>query len=408
MLLEGIKVVEYATYVAGPGCACMLAEWGAGVVKVEAPRGDPHRLFMAASGVTEGPNHVFELDNRGKRGIVVDTSSTAGLEILHKLVREADIFVTNVRPGSLDRSGLGPDPLMKINPRLVYASFTGYGLTGEDRDRPGFDIAAFWARTGLGRLVVPRDAEPLAPRHGFGDHVAALALSAGVLAALHERDRTGRGRLVESSLLRSALYASGIDFSLQLGLGKVASTRPRSEQINPAVNYFKSRDDRWFVVVARGLDGWKQVCAAAGRPDMVEDARFARASGRRTHAAEIVAELDEAFGRYSYAECVARMDEADLVWSPMQTLAEAAQDPQIRAAGAVVAAQDQDGNAFEAPAGPIRFPGLDSPQPMPAPRIGQHTAQVLAELGYAQSDILALQESGVVRLDTAGELATPA
>ena len=399
VLLDGIKVVEYANYVAGPGCACMLAEWGATVIKVEPLGGDPHRQFLAAAGLNGGPNPVFELDNRGKRGIAVDTSTPAGVEILHRLVADADIFITNVRPASLDRAGLCPEALRAINPRLVYASFTGYGLTGDERDRPGFDIAAFWARTGLSRLMVPRDAEPLSPRSAFGDHVAALALTAGLLAALHERDRTGGGRVVESSLVRSALYTVGIDFSLQLAFGKVASTRARHEEINPAANYFCSRDDRWFVVVPRGRDGWKQVCAAAGCADMVDDPRFATAKGRRVHSCEIVSALDIGFRNFDYHKCIARMDDADLVWAPVQTLAEAARDPQIRAAGAVISVRDGDGHIFEAPAGPIRFPGAQSPDMVPAPRIGQHTAEIMSALGYSAADVGALQHQRIINAE---------
>mgnify|MGYP002623527707 FL=1 len=207
-MLKGLKVVEYATYIAAPGAGGIMADWGADVVKVEPPGGDPIRMFFASVGI-EGValNPVFEMDNRGKRGVILDTAQEAGRDALLKLIDGADVFLTNVRPGGLKRAGLDHDAVLARNPRLIYATLTGYGLDGPDADRPGMDAAAFWARSGLAALFRPKGGEPIQLRTAFGDHVASMAIVSGVLAALYERQNTGKGRLVEASLLRAAHYA---------------------------------------------------------------------------------------------------------------------------------------------------------------------------------------------------------
>ena len=213
MLLEGLKVVEMATWVAGPGCAAILADWGAEVVKVESPDGDATRAYYPDTAESPG-NPIFALENRGKKGVVLDISRHAGRQALITLLRQADIFVTNVRPGSLQRLGLDYESLKGECPRLIYAAVTGYGLQGPEANVPAFDITAFWTRSGAARAMIPTDQEPFPSRPGFGDHVTALATVSAVLAAVHERGATGRGRLVETSLIRAGAYAIGWDLSL--------------------------------------------------------------------------------------------------------------------------------------------------------------------------------------------------
>ena len=168
-MLEGLKVIEYATYMAAPGAGCILADWGAEVIKIEPPGGDPIRNFFRTIGTDYQDNPVFDFDNRGKKSIVVDTTTPEGQEIVRKLASEADVFLTNVRPGGLTRSGMDHESLRSLNPKLVYCSLTGYGLEGPDADRPGFDIASFWSRTGVARLTIPKGQDPFALRTAFGD-----------------------------------------------------------------------------------------------------------------------------------------------------------------------------------------------------------------------------------------------
>lgn len=395
-MLEGLRIVEYATYIAAPGAGGIMADWGADVIKVEPPGGDPIRLFFASIGV-EGPavNPVFELDNRGKRGIVLDTTQEAGRDVLVRLIENADVFITNVRPGGLKRSGLDYEAMRIRNPRLVYATLTGYGLTGPDADRPGMDGVAFWARSGLAALFRPKGGEPVQLRTAFGDHVAAMAIVGGVLAALYERERTGHGRLVEASLLRAAHYAGGSDFAIQHTFGRTASNRPRHNAPNPLGNFFKTKDERWISLLPRqGEADWPKICRALKVEHLIADERFARAKERRQNAAELVPLLDAAFAQATLAEVTPRLDAEQLVWSPMLTASEAVKDPQALAAGAVVQTPLPDGTTISAPGAPVRFPGADDGPKGPAPTIGQHTRAVLAEFGYSEAQIEAMFASG--------------
>jgi crotonobetainyl-CoA:carnitine CoA-transferase CaiB-like acyl-CoA transferase len=396
-MLEGLRVVEYATYVAAPGAGGIMADWGAEVIKVEPPGGDPIRLFFASVGVERetAVNPVFELDNRGKRGVALDTTKDEGRDVLLRLIDRADVFLTNVRPGGLRRAGLDHAAVLKRNPRLIYASLTGYGLEGPDADRPGMDAAAFWARAGLAALFRPKGGEPVQLRTAFGDHVASMAIVAGVMSALYERNRTGKGRLVEASLLRTAHYAAGSDMAIQHVYGRTASNRPRREAPQPLMNYFCTKDGHWISLLARQGEGdWPKLCRALKLDHLTADERFSRAKARRKHTAELVDALDGAFAQLTLEDAAAALDSEQMVWAPVQTAAEAVADPQAIAAGCVVRTPTHEGDTFAAPAAPVRFPGADDGPKGPAPRIGEHTRAVLEELGYSHADIDALYAGG--------------
>jgi crotonobetainyl-CoA:carnitine CoA-transferase CaiB-like acyl-CoA transferase len=372
-----------------------MADWGADVIKVEPPGGDPIRLFFASVGVEEERNPVFDMDNRGKRGIILDTTQAAGREALLRLIDRADVFLTNVRPGGLKRTGLDHETLRTRNPKLIYAILSGYGLEGPDADRPGMDSAAFWARSGLAALFRPKGGEPVPLRTAFGDHVASLAIAAGVLAAVHERQRTGEGRLVDASLLRVAHYVGASDFAIQHVRGRTSSNRPRHSAANPLINYFKTADERWISLLTRQGEGdWPKVARALQLDHLVDDRRFANARARREHCAALVDILDEAFGARTLTDIGAALDAEELIWSPLLTPAEAMADPQAIAAGCVVQTPTREGGAMPAPAGPVRFAGADDGPKGPSPRAGEHTRAVLAELGYSEAEIDALFAEG--------------
>jgi crotonobetainyl-CoA:carnitine CoA-transferase CaiB-like acyl-CoA transferase len=398
-MLEGLKVVEYATYMAAPGAGCILRDWGADVTKIEPPGGDPIRQFFRTIGSDLQDNPVFDFDNRGKRSVVIDTSKPEGQALIREMVAGADVFLTNVRPGGLTRSGLDYDSLKTLNPKLVYCSLTGYGLEGADADRPGFDIASFWSRTGVASLTIPKGGEPFPLRTAFGDHTTSIAAAAGICAALVEAGRTGKGRLVEASLFRTGLYAMGSDLAIQLFFGRVASTKGRGEQNVPISNFFQTRDDKWFCVVSRqGETDWAPLCRVIGRPELVADARFNNAKGRRANSAEVVALLDAGFAAYDMTDLAARLDKESIAWAPVQTLGDVARDPQAFASGAIVQTPSAkgDGTTYASPASPVRFPGADDGPKGPSPTPGQHTAEVLASLGRSDGEIKALYDAGIV------------
>lgn len=394
-MLEGLKIVEYATYVAAPGAAGVMADWGADVIKVEPPGGDPIRMFFSSLGVDDAFNPVFDLDNRGKRGIILDTAQEAGRDALLKLIDGADIFLTNVRPGGLKRAGLDHETVMQRCPRLIYATLTGYGLEGPDADRPGMDSAAFWARSGLAAMFRPKGGDPVQLRTAFGDHVASLAIISAVLAAVHERHRTGAGRLVDASLLRVAHYVGGSDFAIQHTRGRIASNRARKDVPNPLINYFKTADDHWISLLQRqGEKDWPKLARALKVEHLVDDPRFANNRARREHGSALVPLLDEAFAARPLSEIATALDAEEMIWAPMLTPTEAIADPQAIAAGCVVQTPTHDGGTISAPAAPVRFPGADDGPKGPSPRPGEHTRAVLTEAGFSAAEIDAMYASG--------------
>lgn len=394
-MLQGLKVVELATYIAAPGAGGILADWGAEVIKIEPPRGDPMRRFLesTAPGMTDNP--VFEMDNRGKRGVVLDTGTPDGREAAVKLASQADIFLTNVRPQGLARSRLDYESLKAVNPRLIYCSLTGYGLEGPEADRAGMDVAAFWSRSGIASLTAPKGVPPFPIRTAQGDHITSLATVSAILAAVVERQRTGLGRLVETSLLRTGVYTIATDMAIQLRLGKVASTRPREGAVNPIANFFQTSDGRWICLLPRtGDTDWPQIAEAVGHPEWVSEPRFEKGRSRREHGPALVGLMDAAFAGRTFAEIAERLDAKDITWAPVQTPREVTEDAQAEAAGCFVEMDDGKGGTVRAPAGPARFPGRPEGVKAPPPKLGEHTRQVLEELGYSAAQVEAMLAAG--------------
>ena len=386
MLLQGLKVVELATWVAGPGCAAIMADWGAEVVKVESAQGDATRGFYPDTGASPG-NPIFTMENRGKRGIVLDTGSAAGRSALLAVLKDADIFVTNLRPGALKRARLDYESLKSDLPRLIYASVSGAGLEGPEADLPAFDITGFWTKSGIAHATIPPDQEPFSCRPGFGDHTTALATLSAVLAALHERHATGRGRLVECSLLRTAAYAIGWDLSIQLRYGQVTTAQPRRDRPSAISGYFRTGDDRWLCIVPRGPACYPAMLGLIGRLDLLEDPRYALPIQDLDRVREVRALVDAVFQGLTLAQAGAALTQADLAWAPMLSLADMAHAPQSEAAGCFVQIQDGWGGTFASPAAPARFPEGAPAIGRPAPHLGQHTREVLLEAGLSPAEI---------------------
>jgi crotonobetainyl-CoA:carnitine CoA-transferase CaiB-like acyl-CoA transferase len=396
MLLKGLKVVEWSTWVAGPGCAAVMADWGAQVIKVESATGDATRTFWPDTAESPG-NPIFACENRGKRGVVLDTSKPQGRAALIAMLQDADVFITNVRPGALKRAQLDYDSLKDQLPKLIYANVTGYGLTGAEADTPAFDLTGFWTRSGVAHATIPPDQEPFTCRPGFGDHVTALATLSGVLAALHERSRTGLGRHVETALIRAGVYALGWDYSIHLRYGQAVTAQPRNDRPGALAGFFRTKDDRWFCVAARGPRDVPAVMEEIGRPDIVANPRYAMPMLDLDAVREIRAILDAVFAGMTLAEVGEMMRRADVIWAPMATLDDVVADPQAQAAGCFVETPDGWGGSFQAPAAPVRFPGAPHGPAGPAPKLGEHTREVLLEAGYGEADVEALIAAGAAR-----------
>ena len=392
-MLEGLKVVEFSTWVAGPSAAMVMADWGAEVIKVESATGDPVRNLFAAREDVSG-NPVFELQNRGKRSLVLDIGKPEGREALLRVLADTDIFITNLRPGALKRARLDYDSIKADLPRLIYTSVSGYGLEGDGVDLPAFDIAALWTRSGVAGATIPEGVDPFFCRPGMGDSICALATVASTLAALTERGTTGKGQLVETSLIRTGSYAIGWDLAIQLKWGEHNRAKPRSTTQSAVSNYFMTWDGHWVSVSVRAPRDWPAIAEAAKHPELVEDERFSTPMNRMANARTLMAILDEAFGGMDLKEAAARLTKADVIWAPLQSLAQVAEDPYAKAAGCFVEVEDALGDRFLAPSSPARFPGAVHGPTRPAPPLAAHTREILVEAGYSGREIDAMAASG--------------
>jgi crotonobetainyl-CoA:carnitine CoA-transferase CaiB-like acyl-CoA transferase len=396
--LAGVRVVELGVWVAGPSAGAVLADWGAHVVKIEPPTGDPFRgLYLVASGVELPANPPFELDNRGKRSVVLDLTKDEALAVLERLLGDADVLITNIRPAGLRRLGLDYDQLVPRFPRLVYGRITGYGEHGPDADRPAYDIGAFWARAGIAAALTTPGADPPMQRGAMGDHTAGMTLAGGVSAALLARERTGLGQLVTTSLLRVGAYVLGWDVNATLRMGIHATPFTRTTMPNPVISPYRAGDGRWFWLL--GLQGqrhWPDLVRAVERPEWLDDPRFATMAGRRDHCAALVEQLDAIFAAHPLTHWADRLDRAGMWWAPVQTTEELIADPQAHAAGVFIEVPQADGAPLPAVASPLDFSGTPWAVTGPTPECGQHTEEVLLELGYDWEAIGALKEKGAI------------
>lgn len=382
--LEGTRVVELGVWVAGPAAGGILADWGADVVKIEPPTGDPARTFGRMLGIEDGLSPPFEMDNRGKRSVVLDLTAEPGRLSALELLCDADVFLTNVRPGALRRMGLDFATVAAGNPALVYGLITGYGENGPDGDRAAYDVAAFWARAGLAHLLTRPGQTPPFQRGGMGDHAAGMTLAAAVCAALVARTRTGQGQLVSTSLYRQGAYTVSFDLNTFLLTGHTIAIGQRETMGNPCMNNYTAGDARRFWIV--GLEAnrhWPPLCRAVGRPEWLTDPRYETARSRAVHAVELIAELDEIFATRTldqWSETFAA--EPELFWAPINSVEDVLADDQFHAAGGIVDVPDGPDGEASVPmiASPADFSATPWAPRSAAPRLGEHTEEVLAEL----------------------------
>ncbi|MDT7767778.1 MAG: hypothetical protein QOI30_774, partial [Mycobacterium sp.] len=343
--MEGVNVVELGVWVAGPATGGILADWGADVIKIEPPAGDPGRLFGRMLGLDVDTSPPFEMDNRSKRSIVLDLATEDGHTAALELISGADVFVTNLRPGALQRLGLDFESVAPGNARLVYGLITGYGETGPDADRAAYDVAAFWSRGGLAHLLTrPGDTPPF-QRGGMGDHTAGMTLAAAICAALLARDRTGTGQLVTTSLYRQGAYTVSFDLNTYLMSGQPIAIGQRESMGNPCMNNYAAGDGRRFWIVGLEADRhWPALCRAVGHTDWLTDPRFSSARSRAVNAVELIGELDQIFATKpldEWAEIFTR--EPDFFWSPVNSIEDVIADEQFHAAGGMVDVPDGQG-----------------------------------------------------------------
>lgn len=397
--LQGVKVIELGMWVAGPAAAAVLGDWGADVLKIENPAGgDPIRALMAMGMAPFEPviNPSFELDNRNKRSVALDVHVREGREALLRLLRDADVFVTNLRPGALERMRLTYDEVRDVNPRIIYAGLSGYGTRGPERDRAAFDYAAFWARAGAMASLGEPDGPPPTQRPAMGDHPAGLSLAGAVCAALYHRERTGEGQEIHLSLFQMGLWmmATDIEVCLVTGLGYTPTGRAVP---NPLWNHYRAKDGRWFHLVMLQADRyWSRFCDAIGRSDLAADEQYATVLSRAQHSLALIEMLDEVFASRPLAEWAERFDRFDLVWAPVQSIIDVTQDPQAAALDAFAPVTHRTGEEIRLVRSPVEFGATPARIRHCAPELGEHTEAVLLEAGYSWEDIAELKEKGAI------------
>ena len=391
-LMDGVKVVELGAWVAGPAAAGILCDWGADVIKVEGLDGDPFRNALAA---IADLSPAFDLDNRGKRALAIDWRADEGSEIVRRLTDEADVFITNLRPGGLALAGLDDETLRARNPRLIYASVTGYGLGTAEADRPAFDVGAWWSRSGIASLLTAPGQRLPMQRGAMGDHTTASQIVAGISAALFQRERSGDGQLVSGSLVRSGLYTVGWDVSNGLSGAEV---RPGERHEHPNVlitPYATSDGHQIWLLMMQGDRFWPQFCRAVERPDWENDARFRSLVDRAENAGALAEAIDAVMLQRTRDEWGAIFDREGVWWAPVQTMAEVLADPVMAEAGAWREQPGPDG-PVRALASPIDFSATPWAIRGPAPEFGQHTEEILQELDYDWDAIVAMKDRSLI------------
>ena len=393
-LFSGLKVIDCASWIAGPAAATILSDFGADVIKIEPPgTGDPWRGRSANPAANT--DYYWQLTARNKRSLAIDLKDEAGRAVLYRLAAGADVFVTNFPLPVRDRLQLAPQHLLPLNPRLIYASFTAYGETGEEAHKTGFDSTAYWARTGLMDAVrADPDTTPARSAPGMGDHPSATALYAAIVTALYRREKTGRGGLVSSSLLANGLWANGCFAQTRL-FGEHVPHRPLREHApNPLANHYRTRDHRWFIMAL--FNEQRQLrpfLKAIDRESWADDARFATPDTRRQYAAEIVAMLDAVFDERDLADWRRILDGAGVTFGIVGTVDEIPNDPQMRTIGALVPFAGSDTLTVSSP---FQLDGEAKVAPRFAPKVGEHSDAVLHDFGYSVDDIARLRERGII------------
>lgn len=398
--LDDITVIEVDNWMAAPSCGAILADMGATVIKVEPLSGDPMRGMQRPVKLPDerkSYDYQFDVDNRGKKSITIDISSEQGADLLRGLIENADVFLCNLLRVRQDRFGLDPETLLKLNPRLVHATFTGYGTTGPDAGRPGYDVTAFFGRSGLYDAMRegPDGDVPMA-RPAQGDHTAGLALYGAIVSALRLVDRSGEGQVVESSLYETAVWTQATDYSITAVDRAPLRQRSRSNQIIATANRYPCGDGRWIVVNMPNDSAWPLFAKTIGADHALDDERFLDLRARFQNMPDLVAVIDEALSARSRDEWGEIFDEAGLIWGPVLALHEVVADPQAEALGMFPTLESPEIGEYVTVANPLKFKTADVGPQGPHPKLGEHTTEILEGLGISADTRARLRSDGII------------
>lgn len=406
--LDGVKVIDLTYFVAGPGAARILADWGADVIKVEPSFGDPGRGTGATMScpTVKDCNPFYTAYNANKRGLSLNLKSDEGKAVLYKLLESADVFVSSYRTGALRRLGLDYDSLSKKFPHLIWAQINGFGDFGPAKDNAGFDTVAFWARSGAMIDITEKDTSPVNPLIGFGDATTSCSLSGGICAALYQKAKTGKGCKVMVSLFAQAIWSESAGMvSTQYG---DEYPKTRLNPGSPVMDTFKSADDKWFYMSILEPDRYNDaLMKELGRNDLVGDPRYSTAAAAKAHSSELVEILSAEFAKHTMDEIAAMFARADIAYDRVQHIKEVLDDPQALENMYIIPVENRDGTVTKQPMTPIRFATTEPARiediaptmERQAPLVGEHSAEILKEHGYTDEDIQKLVDSKVVYIE---------
>ena len=395
-IFSGLKVVDLASFIAGPSAAVILSDFGADVIKVEPPSGE---LWRRAHNVPPQPAaedaYPWHLANRNKRGMALDLKSPGARQVLEKLVKWADVLIVNTPHPARTRLKLEYEDVVEWNPRLIYADITGFGDKGPDADLPGFDITSYWARSGLLSMTRDEGAPPTWPVAGSGDNATAVSLYSAIVTALYRRERTGQGGRVTTSLLAGGIWSASVSIQAALCDAKFFGLHDRKNPANAAMNVYRAADDTWFVLVVTS-DKLEAVAKAIGRPDLLTDPRFSDPAQLVANMPQLTAILDDVFGAQPMEHWYNVFQGVHVTFGAVRDPREVINDPQLKANDIVVPLEGAGGKLTSTISSPLQVHGVTKVAAKRAPMIGEHNQEILRQLGFSDADIEGLLAGGTI------------
>jgi crotonobetainyl-CoA:carnitine CoA-transferase CaiB-like acyl-CoA transferase len=395
-IFSGLKVVDLASFIAGPGAAVILSDFGADVIKVEPPTGDVWRIgYKVPPQPRSHDNYPWHLNNRNKRGLALDLKSPQAQNILERLVKWADVLIVNTPHPARKKLKLEYEDVAQWNPRLIYADLTGYGEKGPDASLPGFDITAYWARSGLLSLIRDAGAPPTLPPSGSGDHATAVTLYSAIVTALYRRERTGKGSYVTTSLLAAGVWACAVFIQAALCGAAFFPLHDRLKPPNATLNVYRASDDTWFLIVITP-DHWPALAKGIGRPDLLTDARFTDPAKQMANSGELTAILNELFATQPMSHWREVFDQAHLTFGVVHAPTEVVKDPQLRENDIVVPIEGAGEGVKFTVSSPMTVHNVPKVAARRAPEIGEHNDELLQELGFSNGEIAGFRANGAI------------
>lgn len=399
-ILEGLKVIEMGHVVAVPTAGAILADWGAEVTKVEPLTGDlargVHRLLGVKVGEDDDVNWYFQLMNRNKKSLAANLNTESGREIICKLAVESDVFMSNYQLGSLKRLKVDYATLSQFNPKIIYSLLTGYGTVGPEKDERGFDYAAAWARTGGMYMIGEPGNIPSPQRGGMMDRVAGANMVGAIMAALFHREKTGKGQNIELSLYHTGIWTLSEDIQTALFNGQIRKLE-RSSAYNPLWNHYRTKDKRWFLLAMLQPDpSWSDFCRAIGKPELENDRRFNSIEARGRNRRKLITIIDDVIATKTLAQWERTFRKYNIIYGRVASPREVIRDPQAIANELFVELHHPANEQMKIVTTPVKFQQNPASIRTPAPELGQHTEEILLNLGYNWDDITRLKDEGAI------------